>query len=222
MSTFKRRTISRGQTVASKLKAARLKKNLSLTEVAEQTKIQIKYLTTLEEGDYQKLPGDVYTRVWIKLYAKFLDLPVAELLQDYKLEKTVKAKTIPTKQIRRIDWHNLLRPRVLKIFVVVLIIAAFLGYLAWEINDILAAPKVFISQPVNNLKTTANTITVVGQTEAEVQLRINNEIVLLDEQGNFSQDVSLSPGLNNLQINAKKKHSRTNYLEWVVLREGVE
>jgi hypothetical protein len=52
-------------------------------------------------------------------------------------------------------------------------------------------------------------------------MTINNEKVLLDEDGNFEQTVNLVVGLNNLQISAKKKHSKINNLEWMILRENL-
>jgi hypothetical protein len=45
---------------------------------------------------------------------------------------------------------------------------------------------------------------------------------LLDEQGNFIKNINLSTGLNNLEISAKKKHSRAQVIEIVVLRESAE
>ena len=63
---------------------------------------------------------------------------------------------------------------------------------------------------------------IKGQTKPEVQLTINNELVLLDENGSFSQTINLINGLNNLEISAKKKHSKTKIIEIAILRESLE
>lgn len=225
MAAFRQKKISLGQTLPDKLRKARLEKEISLEEVQEATKIQIKYLEILESGDYQALPGEMYARAWIKLYANFLDLPAGELLNDYKLEKTVSDrltkvdKPIKTQEPAKV---NFLGPRVLKIFGISIVILFLLGYLGWEVKNIIAAPPITIYEPPNNFKTSASTIVIKGQTEPEVQLTINNEPVLPDKNGEFIQQINLVSGLNNLQISAKKKHSKTNNLELIILREDLD
>ncbi|MBT7553185.1 helix-turn-helix domain-containing protein [bacterium] len=232
MASWQRKKISQGQTIGDRLRKTRLEKELSLTDVHQQTKIQVKYLELLENGNYQSLPGEIYIRTWIKLYAGFLDLPSHELLADYKLEKVVSAKV---RQPEKSNNHHantrlslkqrlgkILGPHFLKRAVIVLIVLIFLSYLAWEVNNTISPPTITIVEPVDNFKTTDNNIDIKGQTEPEVQLTINNELILLDEQGNFIKNINLSTGLNNLEISAKKKHSRAQVIEIVVLRESAE
>lgn len=222
MSGFIRKTISHGQTIGDKLRRSRLEKNLNLDLLAKQTKIQIKYLEDLENGNYTNLPGDVYIRTWIKLYAETLGLSPQELLVDYKVEKQLTGKTKTQETTKKFSWQKLLKPKVIKWGVVFLVVAIFLGYLAWEINSIISPPTVNIFQPSNNLRTTDSSVVVSGQTQPEVQLKINNEVILLDDEGKFSQTINLTTGLNNLEISAKKKHSKTNNIQLVILRETTE
>ncbi|PIR06597.1 MAG: hypothetical protein COV55_03680 [Candidatus Komeilibacteria bacterium CG11_big_fil_rev_8_21_14_0_20_36_20] len=225
MSKFKKKTISKGQTLADKLRKARLDKNVSLEEVQSAIKVQTRYLDILENGQYDQLPGDIYTKAWIKLYADFLDLPSSELLADYNIEKNIshKIKKFENQEPNTKKYRfSFLRPRYLKIFIIILVVASLLGYLGFELINIVAPPKIIILEPTNNLKTTESSISIVGSTEAEVQLTINDETIVLDDQGNFNQSINLAVGLNNLQISAKKKHSRTRELELVILREVLE
>ncbi len=222
MANFQRKSISQGQTLSEKLKQARLEKKLSITELSHQTKIQVKYLELLENGDYANLPGDVYVKTWIKIYAQTVGLPPHELLSEYKLEKQIGVKNKTKVKTKKLTWQEILKPKVMRWILIITIALSFLGYLAWEINDTISPPEIIITQPVNNYKTLDSSVLVVGQTLPEVQLKINNEIVLLDEQGKFSQNVNLATGLNNLEISAKKKHSKTNTITLVILRETIE
>ena len=113
-------------------------------------------------------------------------------------------------------------PRVLKVFVIALVIVALLGYLGWELYNIVAPPQVIILEPGDDFRTTESRVIIKGETQPEVTLTINNEAVLLDHDGNFNQEINLIIGLNNLQISAKKKHSRINTLELDILREAIE
>ncbi|MCB9803085.1 helix-turn-helix domain-containing protein [Candidatus Nomurabacteria bacterium] len=222
MSNFQKKTISKGQTVANRLKNSRLEKSLSLDDVSEQINVQKKYLEILESGNYQDLPGDIYVRNWIKLYGNFLSVPVNELLLDYKLEKTLGQKfTAVQNKNKKYHW-KFLGPHLLKRALVVFVVLVVLGYFAWEINNIVSPPQVKVFQPENNTKTTESVILISGQTEKEIQLSINGELILLDAEGNFSKEVNLSLGLNNLVINAKKKHSKKRVIELNILRESTE
>lgn len=222
MSSFQKKTISKGQTVANRLKNARLEKSLSLDDVSLKINVQKKYLEILEDGIYQSLPGDIYVRNWIKLYGNFLSLPVNELLLDYKLEKTLGQKfTAVQNKNKKYHW-KFLGPHFIKRAIVVFVVLLVLGYFAWEINNIVSPPVVEIYQPANNTKTTESAIVITGKTEKEIQLSINGELILLDAEGKFSKELNLSLGLNNLVINAKKKHSKIRVIELNILREKVE
>lgn len=227
MSRFRQKKISKGQTLSDKLRKARLEKELSIKEVEVKTRIPTKYIEVLESGRYKELPGDIYAKAWIKLYAEILDLPPRELLEDFKIEKTISEKvsklgTPELKKKQRFSFNNIVWPRVLKVFSVTIVILGLLGYLGWSVKNIISAPEVVIYQPSNNFRTAESSVDVVGQTKSEVQLTINGELVLLDEEGNFSQTVNLVNGLNNLEISAKKKHSQTNNIELIIFRESLE
>lgn len=223
MASFRQKRITRSQTLADKLKQSRLEQDKTLEEAARVTKIQIKYLEILEEGDYQKLPGDIYAKAWLKLYGDFLGLQINELLVDYKIEKSVSDKLAkveaPKPENKLKPATNILKPKVLKMMGIGLLILVLFTYLGWEVNNIISPPEVVIFEPASNLRTTESSIVITGQTQPEVQLTINNELVLLDEEGNFSQAINLINGLNNLQISAKKKHSKEQVVEIIVLRE---
>lgn len=77
-------TRSLGQT----LRDARLDKGLDLKDVASRTRVRSQYLLALEEGDYDALPENVYTRNFIRLYAQALELDANALLEQYNLERS--------------------------------------------------------------------------------------------------------------------------------------
>ncbi|MCF6093156.1 DUF4115 domain-containing protein [Microaerobacter geothermalis] len=66
------------------LKRTRMEKNISLAEVQEHTKIQVRYLEAIENGQWNILPGKFYTRAFIKKYAEFLGMDYHELRDQYQ------------------------------------------------------------------------------------------------------------------------------------------
>jgi cytoskeletal protein RodZ len=55
-----------------------------IKEVAASTRIKESCLRSIEDEDYEKLPIEVYTRGYIKEYAKYLGLPVESALAPYE------------------------------------------------------------------------------------------------------------------------------------------
>ncbi|MCA0174275.1 helix-turn-helix domain-containing protein [Bacillus sp. RAR_GA_16] len=72
--------------LGQRLKEARNDKGLSLEEIQSITKIQKRYLLAIEEGNYELLPGNFYTRAFIKNYAEAVGLHGEELLEEYASE----------------------------------------------------------------------------------------------------------------------------------------
>jgi cytoskeletal protein RodZ len=70
-----------------RLRQAREGQGLSLAQAAVDTRILQQSLIALEEGAYQRLPGDVVTRGFIRNYANYLGLQPDELIELYRRER---------------------------------------------------------------------------------------------------------------------------------------
>lgn len=65
------------------LKQIRKKMGMALDDIAMATRIQVQYLTSLEDENFDGLPAEVYTRGFISSYAEFLSLDVQKVVADY-------------------------------------------------------------------------------------------------------------------------------------------
>src|SRR3712207_5287958 len=70
-------------TLGEKLRQAREERGLSISEVAEQTRISALYLESIENNDFKPLPGGIFNKGFVKSYAKFVGVDEQEALQDY-------------------------------------------------------------------------------------------------------------------------------------------
>ncbi|MFA6253227.1 MAG: helix-turn-helix domain-containing protein [Patescibacteria group bacterium] len=225
MSNFERKELRRTHTMADKLKNLRLNKEITVEALAKKINIPTKYIVSLENGQHDNLPGDIYVRAWLKKIASFYEVDANGLLVDYHLEKKINHKInkdIKTENKKAVKSSRFLRPRTLRWLVVGGVVLSLLVYLAFEIVNIIFPPYLNITQPSNNFRTKEASVEIIGQTKKEAQLMINGELIALDQEGKFKKAVNLTIGLNNLQISAKKKHSRTKYLELLILRESLE
>ncbi|WP_223902511.1 helix-turn-helix domain-containing protein [Lactobacillus laiwuensis] len=69
--------------IGDKLRSAREAKGLSIEDIEKATKIQGRYLTAIEQNDFDKLPGDFYVRAFIRQYAQIVGLDGKKLLSEY-------------------------------------------------------------------------------------------------------------------------------------------
>lgn len=65
------------------LRQERERQNLSINDIEEGTSIRSAYIEAIENGEYDKLPGKVYTKGFIKNYAKFLGLDADTVAKEF-------------------------------------------------------------------------------------------------------------------------------------------
>lgn len=71
---------------AKELKSFRESKEISLNYIATRTKIDIKFLQAIEEGNFEILP-DLYIRAFLKEYAQVADFDVPEVMKKFDQAK---------------------------------------------------------------------------------------------------------------------------------------
>ena len=71
------------------LATIRRNRGISLEQIAESTKINIRSLRAIEGGDFKKLPGGIYTTSYIRQYAQAIDFDEGELLAFYRTRMSV-------------------------------------------------------------------------------------------------------------------------------------
>lgn len=136
------------------LRAAREQRALDLEDVAAQTHVRPALLQALEEGRYDLLPGPVYVRGFLKLYARAVGLDPRTVVEAWEREVGVPPRTptsppprpgparrarawwLPDPVLRAMDPRQRLRSAALGTLVVVL--AAVAG--AWGLSALTRGP----------------------------------------------------------------------------------
>lgn len=77
------------------LRRERTLREVSLEEISAATKISVRLLTALEEGNRAKLPAPVFTRGFIRAYCLHLGLDPVEKINAYLAEAQPTAATLP-------------------------------------------------------------------------------------------------------------------------------
>jgi cytoskeleton protein RodZ len=104
------------------LKRQRELRGVSLREMADSTKISVRFLQALEEDRVDVLPGGIYPRAFVKQYAAFLGLDPERAVGDFLLRQ---GRPEPERRPLRAQRHPRVTPGAV-FFAVVALVAAFL------------------------------------------------------------------------------------------------
>ncbi len=200
-------------TLGERMKKLRDERRLSLSEVSKSTKIQTKYLEYLEEGEYMKLPADVYVKGFLRSYAAFMGLSEGNLVKQFEREKgihkNIKKITEGEKVGKPINFSVfIITPRVVVVGVVILLTISSFVYLYLQVNNFVSTPRLVIIKPLDGAGVEGNTTHVAGLAEKDALVTINDQPVLVNEKGEFSEDVGLKSGLNVISVKARNKFNK--------------
>jgi len=196
--------------LGERLKKAREDAGLTLKKFADISKIQIKYLERLEGGEFEKLPAFVYIHGFLGKYAEILNLPLKELLQDYEKQaidsKHERQTTLPSLSSPKI----IITPKKITWGVIILVSMVVIGYLVYQLDFLIASPKLIVEYPSSDLTINRTTIEISGQSDPSAKLTINGQQVYVEKGGAFRQEINLSPGLNTLDIRAANRFGKSS------------
>lgn len=121
-------------TLGEKLRQAREARDISISEVAEQTRISPSYIESIENDDYRPLPGGIFNKGFVKSYAKVVGIDETEALADY-------ARLIAEQEgSQYVDEPKTYRPEVLtddrrssSLLLTVIFAVVILGLMTWGI-----------------------------------------------------------------------------------------
>jgi cytoskeleton protein RodZ len=69
--------------VGATLRRARMRKRLTLEQIAQSTKIHVALLDALENNDFDRVPASIYTRGFLRTFAREVDLDPEELVEGF-------------------------------------------------------------------------------------------------------------------------------------------
>ena len=197
-------------TLGEKMVKHRTERRMSIVEISRGTNIQVKYLSCLENGEYSKLPADVYVKGFIKSYAAFMGLNEDALIKQYVREKgihtNIKQVGSENKAKKPIQFSSfVLTPKVVSIGLIAIAVIGSFWYLYQQINSFVSSPRLIILKPADAAIVDGKIAHVAGVTEKDASLLINEQPVLVNENGEFSEDIGLKEGLNTITVKSKNR-----------------
>ena len=109
-------------TFGERLKRERELREVSLKEVTAGTRIGPRFLEALENEEWEKLPGGVFNRGFVRAIARYLGLDEENLLAEYDMARGQQSLPVPQAYENKIP-----RPPIWLPVLVVLVVLAVLG-----------------------------------------------------------------------------------------------
>lgn len=207
------------RTVGQVLREEREKKFYTLEEIEKATKIRKELLEALEAGQYTKLPPTTFVQGFIKNYGKFLGLNTEKLLAIFRREfsdqkyppRILDSFANPLdKKIFRLTPAKVLSSVVLTLVIV------FFAYLWFEYRFLVGAPFLEVREPSDQSNVESSMIQVIGRTDPEAKVLINDQEIQVDPSGSFFQEIKLADNVNIIKVTAVSKSGKEAKVERTV------
>lgn len=90
--------------IGETLRKERERQRLTIQDVEDGTSIRAAYIEAIESGEYDKMPGRVYAKGFVKNYAKFLQLDGDEFVKNFMAEVSPPEEVV--EQVKEVDVEN--------------------------------------------------------------------------------------------------------------------
>lgn len=201
--------------IGQKLYEQRLRKALTLKEVAKATKIREVFLSAIEKGEYHKLPSGAYAQGFVRNYAEFLGLPKKETLALFRREFDEKRayKVLPEGFSKKKDFSiNKFKFQEMSVAIVV-VIFLILTYLIFQYRYAIINPPLEVYSPKENSLVSSKEINISGKTDLNAMVYINNNPVSIDKEGVFKKNIELFPGKKTIIIKSVNRFGKETVIE---------
>ena len=193
----------------------RIKKGLTLEEVSNATKIRAEFLEAIEKGEYEKLPSPSYAHGFVRNYTRFLKLPEKEILPLFKREfdsekiykvlpeGLVEQKDIPLKRFK-------IKQAVIFIAIIFILL---LGFIVFQYRYAFISPPINLSSPSEMSVLSSTTILVLGKTDPNSTITVNDEQVSVTQDGGFKKEITVFPGKTTITVKAVNRFGKQTTIE---------
>ena len=167
-------------------------------KLASLTNIPLRFINSLKNAEFSKLPSEPYVRGYLQKIAGALKTDPDEILRVYKESAAAatsgKGDKLPENRFRKLTiqsgWMTGLA--------IVILIASFLFFRFDDIFGITGLEAVIPSTSSSEL------IAITGNVKPGDRLTLNDEIVYTDDIGHFEKEIVLEPGLNKLEFKIRR------------------
>jgi cytoskeletal protein RodZ len=194
------------QTIGEYIKSTRDKKRLSIKAVEKGTKIKSEFISAIEKEDWEKLPEYPVVVGFVKNIATYLsedpEKAAALLRRDYPPKKL---EVNPKPDIsKKFVWS----PKITFAIAVSIVIILILSYLGFQYVQFIKPPTLEISSPSKAQVVTQKDLVVEGVTDMDASIIVNNQPVIVDDEGYFTAEIEVVENTKEIIITARSRSGK--------------
>lgn len=199
------------KTIGKIFKESRARKRISLLKLEEKTKIKKEFIQAIEKENWEQLPEYPIVLGFVKSIAERLEIDpnkaTALLRRDYP-PKVLRINPKPD-VFKKFVWSPKLT-FLIGISMVLVVIATYLGI---EYRRFVSPPRLNLELPVENQVVEGNKLLVKGSTDIDSTVEVNNQPVIIDNDGNFSLELAVSGKTKQIVVVAKSRSGKKTTIE---------
>jgi len=199
-------------TVGNLIKEKRIAKKLSRRKLGEETRIKENFITAIEEEKWGDLPEKTVVSGFIKSLAGALELSVNQAVALFRRDyPQMPVKLNPNPDLpSKFVWS----PRLTFAAGSVIVFLAVSLYLFFQYLSFVRAPKLEVAAPSENQVVESRTLHVAGKTDVEATVIVNNQPVVISENGDFETELDVDENTQKVEVKSKSRSGK----ETVVVR----
>jgi cytoskeletal protein RodZ len=186
------------KTIGIFIKEARSKKRFSQEKIAKETKIKKEFIAFIEKENWGDLPEYPIVIGFVKKISKYLKLDerqaVAFLRRDYP------PRVLPVNPKPDVAKKFIWSPRLTFIVGIAVIAIAVLGYLGFQYSRFISPPKLIVDEPQEEQVVKQRNLVVSGKTDQDATMKINNQPILIEEDGSFQAEIEIFEGTEEIVV----------------------
>lgn len=199
------------RSVGKYMRDIRKARDMSLEDLEKKTRIKKDFIKALESEEWSKLPDYPVVVGFVKSLAKTLMVDennmVALLRRDYP-PQDLPVNPKPD-AFSSFTWS----PRLTFISGIVVVVIGVVVYLVIQYLSFTRPPELDLASPTEGQVVTTRELTVSGTTDPEATIRINNQPVIIEEDGSFATTIEVFEGTKEIVVRSVSRSGKETELK---------
>jgi cytoskeletal protein RodZ len=194
------------KTIGDYLKEARVRKKYSKERLEKETKIKKSFIDAIEKEEWARLPDPSVVTGFVRSIANALGLiperTLAILRRDYPPKKVA---INPKPDLKtKFSWS----PKLTFIVAIIFVLVVVGGYLSFQYVNFVRPPALTVVSPQDGEIVKAREIVVLGKTNPEAVVKVNNQPFLVNDDGSFSGTLEVYEETSEITIVALSRSGK--------------
>lgn len=194
------------KTIGQILKEARIQRDYSLHYIGEKTKIKKNFIEAIENQNWQALPAFPTVLGFVKSISAVIGVDektaTATLKRDYPPQKL---RINPKPDVSsKFFWS----PKLTFTLGIIGVLVVVFGYLIFQYVGFISPPKLNVESPKEGQTIVGNSVLVFGSTNGDAKITVNNQPVIVADDGKFSVNIEITPDTNEIDVVALSRSGK--------------